>query len=138
VYLPGKRSSDWIKIKNERTQEVVIGGWTEGAGSRGGSIGALLVGLPAVEGLRFVGKVGTGFSAADRQDLLDLLAGLETTTNPFVPPSDISEKAPHHFVQPVQVGEVRFGEWTAAGRLRHPTWRGLRPDKRVADVTVEQ
>ena len=67
-------STDWVKVKSFRTQEVVIGGWTGGRGEREGSLGALLLGIPGEEGLRYVGKVGTGFSAGDRQDLLhDLL-----------------------------------------------------------------
>src|ERR1019366_79216 len=73
TYMEGKRSDAWIKIKNVRTQEVVIGGWTEGAGSRQGSIGALLMGIPGAKGLRYVGKVGTGFSDSDRDSLMALL-----------------------------------------------------------------
>jgi bifunctional non-homologous end joining protein LigD len=137
-YLPGKRSTDWIKIKNERTQEVVLGGWTEGTGNRAGSIGALLVGLPDAGGLRFAGKVGTGFSDQDLADLSELLGSSEVKKNPFVPPSDINEKAPHHFVRPVHVGEVRFSDWTTAGRMRHPSWRGIRSDKKATDVKQEQ
>ena len=136
-YVQGERGNEWIKIKNERMQEVVIGGWTEGNGERGGSIGALLLGLPEAAGLRFVGKVGTGFSDQDRRSLLDLLGRSVTKKNPFNPP-DIGEKTPHHFVRPIHVGEVRFSEWTSAGRLRHPSWRGLRSDKKAADVTLEE
>ncbi len=136
AYVEGKRSEAWIKIKNVRTQEVVIGGWTEGAGNRTGSIGALLLGIPSGDGLRFAGKVGTGFSDDDRDALMDLLGPSMRTTNPFTPPSDVKEREPH-FVEPALVGEVRFGEWTQAGRLRHPVWRGLRPDKDPKDVVVE-
>ncbi len=135
-YVEGKRSDAWIKIKNVRTQEVVIGGWTDGAGSRAGSIGALLLGVPAEEGLRFVGKVGTGFKDHDRESLMELLRPSTRTTNPFTPASDIKERAAH-FVEPELVGEVRFGEWTQSLRLRHPVWRGLRPDKNPQDVVVE-
>jgi bifunctional non-homologous end joining protein LigD len=135
-YAQGKRSDSWIKIKNVRTQEVVIGGWTEGAGSRQGSMGALLLGIPSTDGLRFVGKVGTGFSAHDRQSLMELLRPDARKTSPFVPASEVKEPSAH-FVRPRHVGEVRFGEWTAAGHLRHPTWRGLRDDKTPADVVVE-
>jgi bifunctional non-homologous end joining protein LigD len=136
-YLEGKRGDAWIKIKNERTQEVVIGGWTEGNGSRAGSIGALLLGLPGPDGLRYVGKVGTGFSDAERGSLMTLLARDAGPRNPFVPPSDVAESNPH-FVRPRHVGEVRFSEWTTAGRLRHPSWKGIRSDKSAGDVTVEE
>jgi bifunctional non-homologous end joining protein LigD len=136
-YAQGERAGGWIKVKNERMQEVVIGGWTEGSGSREGSIGALLLGLPGPSGLRFVGKVGTGFSDQDRRSLFDLLGRSATKKNPFHPP-DIGEKEPHHFVRPGHVGEVRFSEWTSAGRLRHPSWRGMRSDKRPADISLEE
>ncbi len=136
-YRPGRRSPDWIKVKSFRTQEVVIGGWTEGRGERGGSLGALLLGIPTNEGLRYVGKVGTGFSARDRQELLDDLRPLTAPTSSFVPPLPTSDAAKAHFVRPELVGEVEFGEWTTAGRLRHPTWRGLRPDKTPDEVVVE-
>jgi bifunctional non-homologous end joining protein LigD len=135
-YAPGSRGDAWIKVKNVRTQEVVIGGWTDGTGNRKGSIGALLLGIPSSEGLRYVGKVGTGFGTRDRATLLDLLGPLRRKTSPFVPPSDVTETAAH-FVRPVHVGEVRFSEWTDAGRLRHPAWRGLREDKTPRDVVVE-
>jgi bifunctional non-homologous end joining protein LigD len=136
-YTPGRRSDEWIKIKNVRTQEVVIGGWTEGSGNRHDDLGALLLGLPEGQGLRYVGKVGTGFSARGRQELLALLAPVATEKNPFLPASSVREPNPHHFVRPVHVGEVQFGEWTSAGHLRHPTWRGLRPDKEPKDVVAE-
>jgi bifunctional non-homologous end joining protein LigD len=135
-YLQGKRSDSWVKVKNVRTQEVVIGGWTEGAGSRLGSIGALLLGIPSTDGLRFVGKVGTGFSAGDRRFLMELLGPDGRKKSPFAPPSDVHEPSAH-FVRPRHVGEVRFSEWTTAGHLRHPAWRGLREDKAPADVVVE-
>jgi bifunctional non-homologous end joining protein LigD len=136
AYVQGKRSDTWIKIKNVRTQEVVIGGWTEGEGSRSGSIGALLLGIPTPDGLRYVGKVGTGFSDDDRDALSELFRRAARKTSPFLPVADLKERAAH-FVRPIHVGEVRFSEWTSAGRLRHPSWRGLREDKQPADVVVE-
>jgi bifunctional non-homologous end joining protein LigD len=117
-------------------QEVVIGGWTEGAGSRQGSIGALLLGIPSTDGLRYVGKVGTGFTAGDRQFLMDLLRPDARKKSPFVPSSDVREPSAH-FVRPRHVGEVRFSEWTTAGHLRHPAWRALREDRAPTDVVVE-
>jgi len=137
-YRPGRRSTDWVKVKSFRTQEVVIGGWTEGHGEREGSLGALLLGIPSDEGLRYVGKVGTGFSASDRHDLLDDLRPLASPESPFTSPLPRSDPAAAHFVRPEIVGEVAFGEWTTAGRLRHPTWRGLRPDKAPHDVVESQ
>ena len=136
-YRPGRRSADWVKVKTFRTQEIVIGGWTEGRGERDGSLGALLLGIPADGELRYVGKVGTGFSASDRQALLDDLKPLVSADSPFTVPLPRTDAAAAHFVRPELVGEVSFGEWTAAGRLRHPTWRGLRPEKTPHEVVVE-
>ena len=137
AYRPGRRQSDWVKVKSFRTQEAVIGGWTEGRGERAGSLGALLLGIPADDGLRYIGKVGTGFSESARLSLLEELAPLATSTSPFVPPLRAADASKARFVSPELVGEVEFGEWTAAGRLRHPTWRGLRRDKAPHDVVVE-
>ena len=141
TYLPGKRSADWIKTKLERTQEVVIGGWTPGEGSRKGTFGALVVGVPnGAEGprpLTFVGKVGTGFSEDAREELLAAMRRLSRSTPPFdpVPPSAVARTAT--WVRPVIVGEVSFREWTPSGHLRHPVWRGLRSDKSADEVVRE-
>jgi bifunctional non-homologous end joining protein LigD len=137
VYRPGRRTGDWLKVKNFRSQEVVIGGWTEGSGERSGSLGALLMGIPDADGLSYAGKVGTGFGAQERRDLLQALAPLARKTSPFSAPLSPAETAQAHFVRPVMVGEVRFGERTADGHLRHPSWRGLRPDKNPAEVGSE-
>ena len=136
-YRPGRRSPDWVKVKSFRAQEVVIGGWTEGRGERDGSLGALLLGVPGPDGLRYAGKVGTGFSERARRDLLDDLRPLAATASPFDSPLPARETSNAHFVRPALVGEVAYGEWTPAGRLRHPVWRGLRPDKEPDEVVVE-
>jgi bifunctional non-homologous end joining protein LigD len=136
-YRPGRRHPDWTKVKNFRTQEVVVGGWTDGQGERQDSLGALLLGIPDSGGLRYAGKVGTGFSASARSDLLHELKALATPDNPFVSVLPAADAGKAHFVRPELVGEVEFSEWTAAGRLRQPAWRGLRPDKAPNDVVVE-
>jgi bifunctional non-homologous end joining protein LigD len=135
-YRPGRRSPDWVKIKNIRTQEVVIGGWRPGAGRRAGTIGALLMGLPGDHGLDYIGRVGTGFTDADLSDLAGRLRQATRSTSPFadVPRIDARDA---HWVTPRLVGEVAFSEWTTDGRLRHPSWRGLRPDKGADQVTRE-
>jgi bifunctional non-homologous end joining protein LigD len=135
-YRPGRRTGEWLKIKVGRMQEAVIGGWTEGQGGRSGDLGALLLGIPDDGGrLVYAGKVGTGFSEAVRRDLLARLAPLATPESPFSARLEPREAVGAHFVQPVLVGEVRYGEWTPDGRLRHPTWRGLREDKSPGDVS---
>lgn len=137
AYVPGSRRGDWVKIKIFRTQEVVIGGWTEGKGARAQSLGALLLGLPGPDGLGYVGKVGTGFDAAARRELLEALEPLAAETSPFSTRLSLAETAVAHFVRPELVGEVQYGEWTTDDHLRHPSWRGLRPDKTATEVTRE-
>jgi bifunctional non-homologous end joining protein LigD len=137
LYHPGRRSEDWLKVKHLRTQEVVVGGWKPGAGRREGMVGSLLLGVQGAEGLEYAGKVGTGFSEQALAELGTQLRALERPESPFagaVPRPDAREA---HWVEPVVVGEVRFGEWTRDGRLRHPAWRGLRPDKAPEDVVRE-
>ena len=136
IYTPGRRSPDWIKVKNFRTQEVLIGGWRPGAGRREGMIGALLLGLPDDEGLSYIGKVGTGFTDAALADLARRLRPHSRGSSPFHDIPSI-ETRDAHWVDPALVGEVAFGEWTSDGRLRHPAWRGLRPDKRPDQVVRE-
>lgn len=134
-YRPGERSPDWVKIKIVNHQAVVIGGWTDGAGERAGSLGALLLGVNDGGRLTYVGKVGTGFDAAARRELLEAMQPLAVSVSPFDAGFDPAQAA--HFVRPQLVGEVGFGHWTATGHLRHPTWRGLRPDTVAGEVSRE-
>ena len=136
VYSSGRRSPTWVKFKHHLTQEVVIGGFTVGAGSRANMVGALLVGIPAAGGLRYVGRVGTGFSERALRDIRDTLTALVSEANPFTSLTR-AEGAGARFVEPSLVGEVEFAEWTSASRLRQPSWRGWRLDKAPADVRWE-
>ncbi|MCI4658634.1 ATP-dependent DNA ligase [Cryobacterium zhongshanensis] len=135
-YEGGRRSRSWIKIKHHRSQEVVIGGWRTGNGNRSRSLGSLLLGIPSATGLEYVGRVGTGFRDRDLVALRGRLDRLAQAENPFtaVPAADVRDA---HWVRPVLVGEVDYLEWTADGRLRHPSWRGRRPDKTAAEVVRE-
>ena len=137
TYQPGRRSSSWIKDKNWNIQEAVIGGWRKGEGGRSSGIGALLLGIPDAGGLRFIGRVGTGFTEKDLASLKTTLAPLHTESSPFHPALPRPETKDVTYVRPELVGEVRYGEMTSDGRLRHPSWRGLRPDKEPADVVWE-
>jgi bifunctional non-homologous end joining protein LigD len=136
-YRPGERTRTWLKIKNLRTQEVVIGGWKPGQGWRSGGIGSLLLGIPGEEGLAFVGHVGTGFTVKMLEDLQARLRRLERRSPPFATEVPRPHAKDAHWVTPKLVGEVVYTEWTREGRLRHPVWRGLRPDKSSEDVTLE-
>jgi bifunctional non-homologous end joining protein LigD len=135
AYEPGRRSPAWRKVKHDLRQELVIGGWSPGKGARAGHVGALLLGYYDSAGdLRYAGKVGTGFTEAELERLDALLAPLARGTNPFVG-TGIPRDA--HFVEPSEVAEVRFAEWTDSGRIRQPAYLGLRDDKRATDVVRE-
>jgi bifunctional non-homologous end joining protein LigD len=139
-YYPGRRFPGWLKVKNLRTQEVVIGGWQVGEGRRAGAIGALLLGIPDGDGgggLEYVGKVGTGFTERALRELGEDLAPLGRAASPFTTEIPRRDSVGAKWVEPSVVGEVRFSEWTRDGRLRHPAWRGLRPDKTVSQVVRE-
>ena len=131
----GRRSADWIKVKCDRRQEFVIGGYTEPQGSRA-RFGALHVGLYEGRQLVYVTKVGTGFDTAGLESIARTLAPLGRETSPF----DVGTPAGrgHHWVEPRLVCEIRFTEWTREGGLRHPIFLGLRPDKRPEDCRREE
>ncbi len=137
-YVPGGRSKSWIKVKNVTTAEMVIGGWLPGQGGRANTLGALAVGYhaePGDEGLRYAGRVGTGFNAATLADLMRMLKPLETAASPFTgrkPPKEAI------FVEPTLVATVEFREWTQAGTLRAPSFKGLRDDIDPAQVSRDQ
>ena len=135
-YEPGRRSTSWTKVKNVATQAVVVGGWKPGQGRRAGGVGSLLLGIPGPDGLEFVGHVGTGFTDAALADLAARLIARERRTSAFRDvPREHAKLA--RWVEPELVGEVEFAGWTGEGRLRHPSWRGLRPDRSPADVVRE-
>ena len=138
-YLPGRRSSAWLKVKNIRSQELVIGGWLPGQGRRAGTIGAIVVGYHEGDDggrrLRYAGRVGSGFTDAELERLAGLLEPLRTGQSPFEgrqPPKQAV------FVEPRLVAAIAFREWTAARTLRAPVYKGLRTDKDPADVVLEQ
>jgi bifunctional non-homologous end joining protein LigD len=137
TYQPGRRSSSWIKDKIWCTQEVVIGGWRQGEGGRSSGIGALMLGIPQDGGLHFAGRVGTGFTEKELAKLKDMLKPLETDESPFNTRLPTQDAKGVTFVRPELVGEVRYSERTSDGRLRQPSWRGLRPDKEPEEVGWE-
>jgi bifunctional non-homologous end joining protein LigD len=135
-YAPGKRNGAWLKVKTVGRQEFVIGGWVAGEGRRRNRIGAILLGAFDGDGeLRYAGKVGTGFSERDLDDLLGRLRPLARESNPFA-----ARRGPRNatFVEPELVAEIEFRELTAEGMVRHGSFKGLRDDKPAADVVLER
>lgn len=136
-YRPGRRSDDWRKIKLRTTQDCVILGWTPGQGGRSGTFGALLVGAfdPDDGELRWVGQVGSGFSDLMLTDLLGRLEPLRRP-DPSATDSELASVPEAVFVEPEVVCEVEYHEITGAGKMRAPSFKGLRPDVSVASCVM--
>ncbi|MFJ9979386.1 non-homologous end-joining DNA ligase [Streptomyces cyaneofuscatus] len=130
-YQPGIRSRSWIKIRNVKTADIIIGGWLPGRGRLADLPGALLMGQPRSSGLQFVGSVGTGWTDADRTRLADVLTDLATGTCPFAERPTVTGA---RWVEPSLVAEVRYTTRTHAGRLRQPSWHRLRLDLSPDDL----
>lgn len=127
-YIPGRRSADWIKTPLRRRSEFVIGGWLPGEGVNRHTVGALLLGAHCPDGLlRFCGTVGSGVTAAQRRILAPQLAALDRDSTPFAGDLSAFEGSSVRWVRPVLIGDVEYREFT--GVLRHPSWKGLRPDR---------
>ncbi len=137
VYREGVRTRDWVKVKCGRRQEMVIGGFTDPQGARSG-FGALLLGVYEDGKLRYAGKVGTGFDDKTLAMLRPMLGKLEQSDSPFVDPPRGYEAKGAHWVKPQLVAEIAFTEWSNDGALRHPSFQGLREDKKAEDVVREE
>jgi len=139
-YLPGKRSRDWLKIKTHGEQEFVIAGYTKGTGRRASSFGSLVLGYYRGGELVYAGNVGTGFNSKEIEGLLDKLRPLRRSAPPFreVPKMPKVRKGDVIWVEPKLVCEVEFAEWTHDGRLRAPSYKGLREDKSAEEVRREE
>jgi len=136
IYEPGRRSPAWKKIKLVKEQEFVIGGWTEPRQTRQ-YFGALLLGVYAARGrLRYAGHTGTGFDQKELARLWKLLESREIPASPFS--ERIKTNEPAHWVKPELVAQIKFTEWTADNKLRHPVYLGLRDDKPASLVVREQ
>ncbi|HEX2096955.1 MAG TPA: non-homologous end-joining DNA ligase [Solirubrobacterales bacterium] len=138
-YLPGKRGGSWLKVKNTGRRELVIGGWLPGEGRRRNRLGALLLGWfdpdDGGRAFHYAGKVGTGFSERDLDDLVERLRPLAIDTNPFA-----ARRGPRNanWVEPRLVAEIEMRELTKEGLVRHGSFKGLREDKDAAEVVREQ
>ena len=136
-YSPGKRSDCWLKVKHIRRTSAVIAGWKPGAGGRTGRIGSLLLGVQGPAGLEYAGHVGTGFTAATLAMLSEVLEPLRLDTSPFATEVPRMYAKDAVWVEPRLVAEIDYTEWTKDGRLRHPSYKGLRDDYDPKDVVRE-
>jgi bifunctional non-homologous end joining protein LigD len=136
IYEAGKRSRAWLKAKNRRGQEFVIGGWSTGEGRRAGTIGALLLGYYDDGTFTYAGHVGTGFTDRMLDELRKEMEPLKRPDSPFETPTPRFKNPT--FVEPKLVGEVEFSEWTRDGTLRQPSFKGLREDKDPRKVVREE
>jgi bifunctional non-homologous end joining protein LigD len=139
-YFPGRRTREWLKIKTHGRQEFVIAGYTRGQGRRSGRFGSLTLGYWQGDELVYAGNVGTGFTDEEIDELLAKLKPLERKEAPFrtVPKMPKVRKDAIVWVEPKLVAEVEFVEWTHDGRLRAPSYQGLRDDKEAEDVQREE
>jgi bifunctional non-homologous end joining protein LigD len=135
LYQPGRRSPAWRKIKVLQEQEFVVGGWTEPRQTRA-YFGALLLGVYEDDNLVYVGHTGTGFNQKELQRVSRLLKAREIPKSPFSTPIKTNE--PAHWTRPDLVAQIRFTEWTADDKLRHPVYLGLRDDKNPREVVRER
>ncbi len=132
-YIPGRRTRDWLKIKTVFDVDVVVGGFSAGTNARASSLGALQVGAYDNEGrLRYMGAVGTGFKERDLVEIKAKLQALETPTGPF------ADKLPKgvRYVRPELVAKVEYRELTSGKKLRAPSFKGLRDDKRPDECLI--
>lgn len=146
AYRPGLRSREWLKVKITRRQEFVVGGWVPIARAGERSVGALLVGYydrppektvgrGGTRRLMYAGKVGTGFTDRERERLGSMLEKRRRPESPF--DGRLRERGAI-FSEPELVAEVEFRGWTSEGKLRQPSYKGLRDDKPAREVTIER
>src|SRR4051812_30966864 len=135
TYVSGGRSTDWLKIKTSKRQEVVIAGFTAPKRTRP-YFGALVLAVRENNAWRYIGHVGTGFSHRTLEELHGKLIKLKSARSPFS--ARVKDEAVTTWVKPSLVAEVKFTEWTTEGEMRHPVYLGLRTDKRAAGVVRER
>jgi bifunctional non-homologous end joining protein LigD len=143
-YRPGRRAREWLKIKTTHDADVVIGGWSRGEGSRSSSFGSLLVGAYEGDELRFLGAVGTGFTDAMLAELIPTLREHEGSECPFAGGIEAVRAGRFgkpirdpHWTHPELVARVEYREVTSVGRLRAPSFKGLRTDKSPEECVYE-
>jgi len=137
LYLPGKRSDRWQKIKIRPEQELVVGGWVKGTG-KAVELGALLVGVYEDGALRYAGKIGAGFTNTNRAELLAAVAPLATDEPPFATPPPRAAARDAQWLRPELVIRAEFAGWTADGLVRQTAYKGIELEKDPRDVVRER
>ena len=134
-YTPGRRSNGWVKVKNKRTTDVVVGGWLPGEGNRSGRLGALVVGFYEDGELRYAGRAGSGFTESELKRVQSMLEARSRADSPFTgtQPPKLTR-----FVEPEFVASVEYTDLTQARTLRHPVYKGLRDDVDPLDVVAPE
>ncbi len=132
-YYPGKRTTEWLKIKNHKTQEAIIAGYTQAGGSRK-YFGALVLASNNDNKLTYIGHTGTGFNQDSLKEMHEILQPLVQEESPFN--EKIKTNMPVTWVKPVLICEVKYSEITNDGKLRHPVFMHLREDKNLNEVTM--
>lgn len=137
IYVVGRRSSTWKKIKVVHDVDAVIVGWRPGSGGRSNSLGSLVLALHADDGLRYVGSVGSGFDHRSLTAMLELMR-LVGSDSPFLPVDAVPGADDVHWVRPELVAAVEYREVTSSGHLRAPVFKGMRSDKDPRSCTIDQ
>jgi bifunctional non-homologous end joining protein LigD len=137
TYVPGKRTDRWLKVKIRPEQELVVGGWMTGAG-KAVDLGALLVGVYEAGGLRYVGKIGAGFTNSNRDELLAAVARLATDAPPFSTPPPRAALRVARWVRPELVIRAEFAGWTGDGIVRQAAYKGMEREKDPRKVVRER
>ena len=136
-YMPGQRSDRWLKVKIRPEQELVVGGWVEGTG-KAIELGALLVGVQEGGVLRYAGKIGAGFTDANRAELLAAVRSLATDDPPFQPPPPRAAARNAHWLRPELVIRAEFAGWTGDGLVRQASYKGIELEKDPRKVVRER
>ena len=137
LYVPGKRSDRWQKVKIRPEQELVVGGWAKGTG-RAVDLGALLVGVYEGGVLRYAGKIGAGFTDGSRADLLAAVAQLAADSPPFAEPVPRAAARNANWLRPELVIRAEFAGWTGDGLVRQASYKGIEPEKDPRKVIRER
>jgi len=134
LYTPGLRTKEWLKIKNHKSREAIIAGFTEPRGGRQ-HFGAILLAQYKNKKLQYIGHAGTGFNEKTLKEVMQQMKRLLVKETPFDEPVKTNNKVT--WIKPQLVCEVSYSEITQDGMLRHPVFKGLRPDKKASTVTQE-